>query len=76
LSDGRRECMYVNSILIGKEILYAVETHRVVIIVGQTGSGKTTQIPQYLHEAGWTAGNRIIGCTQVSKAHTVNELAS
>jgi ATP-dependent RNA helicase DDX35 len=26
--------------------------------------GKTTQIPQYLHEAGWTQGGRVIACTQ------------
>jgi hypothetical protein len=22
------------------------------------------EVPQYLHEAGWTAGNRMIACTQ------------
>ena len=37
-------------------ILWLVESHATTIIVGETGSGKTTQIPQYLHEAGWTAG--------------------
>ena len=56
--------------------MYAVETYQVVIIVGQTGSGKTTQISQYLHEAGWTAGDRIVCCTQVSETHTVNILSS
>ena len=35
-----------------------------MIIVGETGSGKTTQISQYLHEAGWTAGGRCIACLQ------------
>jgi len=47
-----------------REILYALERYRTVIVVGETGSGKTTQIPQYLHEAGWTAGNRAVVCTQ------------
>ncbi|KAK4440015.1 putative pre-splicing factor ATP-dependent RNA helicase DEAH9 [Sesamum alatum] len=45
-------------------ILYLVETHATTIIVGETGSGKTTQIPQYLKEAGWTEGGRMIACTQ------------
>lgn len=35
-----------------------------MIIEGETGSGKTTQIPQYLHEAGFTAGGKKIGITQ------------
>lgn len=35
-----------------------------MIVEGETGSGKTTQIPQYLHEAGFTAGGKKIGCTQ------------
>jgi len=47
-----------------EHILYLVEKYQVVIIVGQTGCGKTTQIPQYLREAGWTAGGRVVGCTQ------------
>ena len=38
-----------------KQLLYLIEKHATVIIVGETGCGKTTQIPQYLHEAGWTA---------------------
>lgn len=45
-------------------ILYLVETHATTILMGETGSGKTTQIPQYLAEAGWAAGGRLIGCTQ------------
>lgn len=35
-----------------------------MIIEGETGSGKTTQIPQYLHEAGYTKDKKKIGCTQ------------
>ncbi|XP_051114585.1 pre-mRNA-splicing factor ATP-dependent RNA helicase DEAH1-like [Andrographis paniculata] len=45
------------------ELLQAVDTHQVLVIVGETGSGKTTQIPQYLHEAGYTKRGKI-GCTQ------------
>ncbi|WOL00761.1 putative pre-mRNA-splicing factor ATP-dependent RNA helicase DEAH9 [Canna indica] len=45
-------------------ILYLVENHATAIIVGETGSGKTTQIPQYLKEAGWAEGGRVIACTQ------------
>ncbi|KAK2965749.1 hypothetical protein RJ640_003287 [Escallonia rubra] len=35
-------------------LLQAVNDHQVLVIVGETGSGKTTQIPQYLHEGGYT----------------------
>ncbi|CAN0208209.1 unnamed protein product [Ectocarpus sp. 6 AP-2014] len=45
-------------------VLFAVQKHRAIVLVGETGCGKTTQIPQYLHEAGWTAGNRAVVCTQ------------
>ncbi|WCJ27142.1 RNA helicase family protein [Euphorbia peplus] len=45
-------------------ILYLVETHATTIVVGETGSGKTTQIPQFLKEAGWADGGRLIACTQ------------
>ncbi|XP_047311704.1 pre-mRNA-splicing factor ATP-dependent RNA helicase DEAH1-like isoform X1 [Impatiens glandulifera] len=46
-----------------EELLKAVNEHQVLVIVGETGSGKTTQIPQYLHEAGYTKRG-MIGCTQ------------
>nr|DAD28293.1 TPA_asm: hypothetical protein HUJ06_029761 [Nelumbo nucifera] len=46
-----------------EELLQAVHDHQVLVIVGETGSGKTTQIPQYLHEAGYTKRGKV-GCTQ------------
>ena len=46
-----------------EQLLEAVDEYQTVIIVGETGSGKTTQIPQYLHEAGYS-GRGKIGCTQ------------
>ena len=46
-----------------EELLAAIRDHQVVIVVGETGSGKTTQLPQYLHEVGYTALGKI-GCTQ------------
>ncbi|RYP28548.1 hypothetical protein DL767_007154 [Monosporascus sp. MG133] len=46
------------------EFIAAMEQHQVLIIVGETGSGKTTQLPQYLHEAGYTKDGRKVGCTQ------------
>ncbi len=45
-------------------ILAAVKQHGVTILVGATGSGKSTQTVQFLLEAGWSAGGRLIGCTQ------------
>lgn len=45
------------------ELLQAVNEYQVLVIVGETGSGKTTQIPQYLHEAGYTKQGKV-GCTQ------------
>ncbi len=47
-----------------EQLLAAVEKFQVLIIVGETGSGKTTQIPQYLHEAGYTKDGLKVGCTQ------------
>ncbi|KAF2645877.1 P-loop containing nucleoside triphosphate hydrolase protein [Massarina eburnea CBS 473.64] len=63
------------------QLLYAIETHPVTIIVGETGSGKTTQIPQFLYHSGWTNdGSQIavtqprrIACTSVS-ARVASEL--
>lgn len=46
------------------DLLTAIAEYQVLIIVGETGSGKTTQIPQYLHEGGYTKGGLKVGCTQ------------
>jgi ATP-dependent RNA helicase DDX35 len=50
-----------------KNLLFLIETYPVVIVVGQTGSGKTTQIPQFLHEAGWCQDGKMIAVTQVGQ---------
>uniref|UniRef100_A0A8D2PPS4 DEAH-box helicase 16 n=1 Tax=Zosterops lateralis melanops TaxID=1220523 RepID=A0A8D2PPS4_ZOSLA len=46
------------------ELVAAVAQHQILVIEGETGSGKTTQIPQYLHEEGYTRGGMKIGVTQ------------
>jgi len=46
-----------------EEFLAAVRDNQILILVGETGSGKTTQLPQYLHEVGYTKLGKI-GCTQ------------
>ncbi|KAK9468692.1 pre-mRNA splicing factor [Lipomyces arxii] len=46
------------------DLLQAFESFQILIIVGETGSGKTTQLPQYLHEAGYTKDGKKVGCTQ------------
>ncbi len=46
-------------------ILYGVEAHHVLILASETGTGKSTQLPQYLHESGWSFQNtKKILCTQ------------
>ncbi|RKF54165.1 Pre-mRNA-splicing factor ATP-dependent RNA helicase-like protein cdc28 [Golovinomyces cichoracearum] len=47
-----------------EQFLAAIAEYQVLVIVGETGSGKTTQLPQYLHEAGYTKDGLKIGCTQ------------
>lgn len=46
------------------ELVAAIAQHQVLVIEGETGSGKTTQIPQYLHEEGYTRQGLKIGITQ------------
>lgn len=47
-----------------EDLLQAIADFQVVIVSAETGSGKTTQIPQYLHEAGYTKNGMKVGCTQ------------
>ncbi|XP_054033150.1 pre-mRNA-splicing factor ATP-dependent RNA helicase DHX16 [Dryobates pubescens] len=47
-----------------EQLLEAIAAHQVLVIEGETGSGKTTQIPQYLHEEGYTRQGLRIGITQ------------
>lgn len=46
-----------------EQLLDAIKSHQVLVVVGDTGSGKTTQMTQYLAEAGF-ADRQKIGCTQ------------
>jgi ATP-dependent helicase HrpA len=46
-----------------EEILAALKTHQVIVVVSDTGSGKTTQLPKMVAEALGPEGGRI-GCTQ------------
>ena len=46
-----------------EELMGLIRDNQVIIMVGETGSGKTTQLPQYLHEEGYTQRGKV-GCTQ------------
>lgn len=54
------------------QILYALETHRVVVMIGETGSGKSTQLPQYLLEAGWTDSKHAICVAEPRRIAAIN----
>ncbi|KAK9490257.1 P-loop containing nucleoside triphosphate hydrolase protein [Lipomyces doorenjongii] len=54
------------------ELLEAFDNFQIVIIVGETGSGKTTQLPQYLHEAGYTKDGKKVGCTQPRRVAAIS----
>jgi ATP-dependent RNA helicase DDX35 len=58
-----------------RDLLYLVERHMTSIVVGETGSGKSTQVPQYLHEAGWAPSGLQIACTQPSRFAAVTVAA-
>lgn len=46
-----------------QQIIDAVGSNQMLVVIGETGSGKTTQMTQYLAEAGYTSKGKI-GCTQ------------
>ena len=46
------------------KLVKAVDDNDFLVVVGETGSGKTTQLPQYLHKAGFTSRGNMIGVTQ------------
>lgn len=46
------------------QLMSAISSNQILIVVGETGSGKSTQMTQYLLEEGYTKGNKRIGCTQ------------
>ncbi|WFD27228.1 RNA helicase [Malassezia nana] len=60
--DATRRALPVYSLR--EELLEAIAQHQVLIVVGETGSGKTTQLPQFLHEAGYTRHGQKVACTQ------------
>ncbi|KAL1625005.1 hypothetical protein SLS54_003732 [Diplodia seriata] len=51
-------------------LMEAIANYQCVVVVAETGSGKTTQIPQFLHEAGYTSreengkSKKMVACTQ------------
>lgn len=53
-----------------EDLLQAIAENQIIIVQGETGCGKTTQIPQYLHEEGYTKTEmkhgevKMVGCTQ------------
>lgn len=61
-----------------KQLIQAVRAHQCIVVTGETGCGKTTQLPQYLHKAGFSETG-VIGVTQprrmaaISVAHRVAE---
>lgn len=71
VSEGQRKKMDIAETKLSlpvypfrNDLIAAIREHQILIIEGETGSGKTTQIPQYLHEEGFTENGMKIGCTQ------------
>eukprot|EP00736_Rhodelphis_marinus_P008056 Rmarinus@m.5643 len=49
------------------EIIRLLRENKAIVLMGETGSGKTTQVPQYLHEAGFTKK----GCIAITQPRRV-----
>ncbi|KAL0824236.1 hypothetical protein YC2023_014958 [Brassica napus] len=49
-----------------KRLIEEVQKNDILIIVGETGSGKTTQLPQFLFNAGFCRGGKMVGISQPS----------
>jgi ATP-dependent RNA helicase DHX8/PRP22 len=45
------------------QLIEALATNQILVVIGETGSGKTTQMTQYLFESGYCERG-MIGCTQ------------
>ncbi|RDD44132.1 putative ATP-dependent RNA helicase DHX35 [Trichoplax sp. H2] len=86
VSQGAGECIHYNRFMTlpltqqrqrlpvfqyRNHILYMLEKYSTLVVVGETGCGKSTQIPQYLHESGWSKGGRVICVTQPRRIATV-----
>uniref|UniRef100_A0A7I4EI91 RNA helicase n=1 Tax=Physcomitrium patens TaxID=3218 RepID=A0A7I4EI91_PHYPA len=46
------------------ELVNHVKKNETLVVIGETGSGKTTQLPQFLHSAGFCKGGMMVAITQ------------
>nr|CAD7403530.1 unnamed protein product [Timema cristinae] len=53
-------------------IMEAIQEHPVVVLSGETGSGKTTQVPQFLYEAGYATGGKMIAVTEPRRVAAIS----
>lgn len=53
-------------------IMETINENAIIILAGETGSGKTTQVPQFLYEAGYAEGGRLIGITEPRRVAAIS----